>query len=79
MAAWALSELKDERTVKALGSVLLSDARAEVRRGSAEALGEIRSADGLPYLRQALNDPEAEVSAKARWAISEIEGTDSQF
>ena len=76
MAAWALSELKDDRAVKALGSALLSDARVEVRRDAAGALGEIRSADGLPYLRQAINDPELAVSAKAQWAISEIEGTD---
>ena len=76
MAAWALSELKDERAVKALGSALLSDPQVVVRRDAAEALGEIRSADGLPYLRQAINDPEAAVSAKARWAISEIDDTD---
>jgi len=79
MAAWALSELKDERAVKALGNALVSDARAEVRRDAAAALGEIRSADGLPYLRQAINDPESSVSAKARWAISEIDDTDGLF
>jgi len=62
--------------VKALGSALLSDPQVVVRRDAAEALGEIRSADGLPYLRQAINDPEAAVSAKARWAISEIDDTD---
>jgi len=55
---------------------LLSDPQVVVRRDAAEALGEIRSADGLPYLRQAINDPEAAVSAKARWAISEIDDTD---
>ena len=79
MAAWALSELKDDRAVKALGSVLLADSRPEVRRGAAEALGEIRSAEALPFLRQAANDSEASVSAKAHWAIAEIEGTDGLF
>ena len=74
LAVWALSEMKDERAVTALGNVLLSDARHEVRRGAAEALGEIRSAEALPYLKQALNDTEAGVSAKAAWAIEEIEG-----
>ena len=79
MAAWALSELKDDRAVNALGSALLSDSRPEVRRVAAEALGEIRSAEALPFLRQAANDSEASVSAKAHWAIAEIEGTDGLF
>jgi len=79
MGAWALSELKDESAVKALGNVLLSDSRPEVRRLAAEALGEIRSAEALPFLRQAVNDSEAGVSAKAHWAIAEIEGTDGLF
>lgn len=74
LAVWALSEMKDDRAVNALCSVLLSDARVEVRRGAAEALGEIASADALPSLKQALNDSEPSVSAKAAWAISEIEG-----
>jgi HEAT repeat protein len=66
--------MKDTRAVTALCNVLLSDTRAEVRRGAAEALGEIQSAAALPALRQALNDSEPGVSAKAAWAISEIEG-----
>lgn len=74
LAVWALSEMKDSRAVNALCSVLLADTRAEVRRGAAEALGEIRSAGALPALKQALNDRESGVSAKAAWAISEIEG-----
>ena len=74
LAVWALSEMKDDRAVNALCSVLLSDARVEVRRGAAEALGEIASADALPSLKQALRDSEPSVSAKAAWAISEIEG-----
>jgi HEAT repeat protein len=72
LAVWALSELKDDRAVAALCNVLLSDARVEVRRGAAEALGEIRSAAALPSLKQALND--REVSERAQWAIDEIEG-----
>ena len=74
VVAWALSEMKDERAVTALCNVLLADARVEVRRGAAEALGEIASADAIPSLKQALNDAEPSVSAKAAWAISEIEG-----
>jgi HEAT repeat protein/beta-lactamase regulating signal transducer with metallopeptidase domain len=74
LGAWALSEMKDARAVTALCSVLLSDTRVEVRRAAAEALGEIRSAEALPSLKQALNDAEAGVSAKAAWAIAEIEG-----
>src|SRR5215217_3095571 len=74
LVVWALSEMKDSRAVTALCAVLLSDTRVEVRRGAAEALGEIRSAEALPTLRQALNDSEPAVNAKAAWAISEIEG-----
>ena len=72
LTVWALSELKDGRAVAALCNVLLSDLRAEVRRGAAEALGEICSPEALPSLKQALNDPA--VNARAQWAISEIEG-----
>ena len=74
LVVWALSEMKDARAVTALCNVLLSDTRVEVRRGAAEALGEIQSAEALPSLKQALNDREPGVSAKAAWAISEIEG-----
>jgi beta-lactamase regulating signal transducer with metallopeptidase domain len=74
LAVWALSEMKDARAVTALCNVLLLDTRVEVRRGAAEALGEIRSAEALPTLKQALNDREASVGAKVEWAISEIEG-----
>ena len=74
VTAWALSEMKDERAVPALCSVLMSDVRPEVRRGAAEALGEIASSEALPSLKQALNDAETSVSTKAAWAISEIEG-----
>ena len=72
LTVWALSELKDARAVAALCNVLLSDLRPDVRRGAAEALGEIRSAEALPSLKQALNDPA--VNARAQWAIDEIEG-----
>jgi HEAT repeat protein len=72
VTVWALSELKDKRAVAALCNVLLSDLRPDVRRGAAEALGEIRSSEALPSLKQALNDPA--VSARAQWAINEIEG-----
>jgi bla regulator protein blaR1 len=74
LVVWALNETKDARAVTALCRVLLSDPRAEVRRGAAEALGEIQSAQALPALKQALQDSEPGVSSKAAWAISEIEG-----
>ncbi len=74
LAVWALSEMKDARAVMALCAVLVSDTRVEVRRGAAEALGEIRSSEALPALRQALNDRGTGVSTKAAWAIEEIEG-----
>jgi hypothetical protein len=74
LAVWALSEMKDPRAVNALCNVLLADTRVEVRRAAAEALGEINSADALPTLKQALNDKEPSVNAKAAWVISEIEG-----
>lgn len=74
VVAWALSEMKDDRAVAALCNVLLTDVRAEVRRAAAEALGEISSAEALPSLKQALNDSETSVRAKAAWAIAEIRG-----
>ncbi len=74
LAVWALSETKNARAVTGLCTVLLSDSRAEVRRGAAEALGEIQGAEALPALKQALQDSGPGVSAKAAWAISEIEG-----
>ncbi|HLM23623.1 MAG TPA: HEAT repeat domain-containing protein [Pyrinomonadaceae bacterium] len=74
VVVWALSEMKDDRAVTSLCSVLLSDVRVEVRRGAAEALGEIASAAAIPSLKQALNDADSSVSAKAAWAISEIQG-----
>lgn len=74
LSAWALNEMKEDKAVAALGNLLLTDARAEVRSAAAEALGEIRNAGALPSLQQALNDSESDVRAKARWAIAEIEG-----
>jgi HEAT repeat protein len=74
LVVWALSETKNARAVTALCTVLLSDPKAEVRRGAAEALGEIASAQALPALKQALQDSEPGVRGKAAWAISEIEG-----
>ena len=74
LTVWALSEMKDARAVTALCAVLVSDTHVEVRRGAAEALGEIRSSEALPALKQALNDGESSVSRKAAWAIEEIEG-----
>lgn len=74
LVVWALSEMKNAKAVTPLCAILLSDPRAEVRRGAAEALGEIASAEALPALKQALQDSEPGVSNKAAWAISEIEG-----
>jgi beta-lactamase regulating signal transducer with metallopeptidase domain len=76
LAAWALNEMKEKRAVTALCRLLLGDPRAEVRQAAAEALGEIASAEALPALQQALNDPEADVRAKVSWAIAEIEDSD---
>jgi beta-lactamase regulating signal transducer with metallopeptidase domain len=73
LSAWALSEMKDRSAVNALCHVLLSDPQVEVRRQAAEALGEIRSAEALASLKQAVNDAEPRVRAKVGWAISEIE------
>lgn len=73
LAAWALNEMKERRAVAALCHLLLGDSHAEVRRAAAEALGEIASAEALPSLQQALNDPETAVRTKVSWAIAEIE------
>ncbi|HVG28908.1 MAG TPA: M56 family metallopeptidase [Pyrinomonadaceae bacterium] len=76
LTAWALSELKDERAVDALCRVLAADAQADVRQTAAMALGEIQNRRALAPLKEALNDPEPRVRAKAQWAISEIEDSD---
>ncbi|HET7288729.1 MAG TPA: HEAT repeat domain-containing protein, partial [Pyrinomonadaceae bacterium] len=73
LAAWALNEMKERRAVAALCQLLLGDARAEVRGAAADALGEIASAEALPSLQQALNDPETAVRAKVSRAIAEID------
>src|SRR5687767_9221083 len=72
VAAWALNEMKEARAVPALCDLLLRDARVEVRVAAAEALGEIRSVAALLSLERALDDADAGVRAKARWAIDEI-------
>lgn len=74
LATWALSEMKDSSAVDALCNVLLADAQAQVRVGAASALGEIRSAEAITALKQALSDPEANVRSRVKWAIAEIEG-----
>jgi beta-lactamase regulating signal transducer with metallopeptidase domain len=73
LATWALSEMKDPRAVEGLCKALLSDAQVQVRFGAADALGEIRNAEAIPALKQALNDPESNVRGRVAWAISEIE------
>ena len=64
LVVWALAEMKDARAVTALCSVLLADTRVEVRRGAAEALGEIASPEALPSLKQALNDAEGQCEGR---------------
>lgn len=71
-SAWALGEMKDARAVQALCTVVVSDRQIEVRVAAAEALGEIRNEKAVPSLKQALNDSEARVRAKATWALDEI-------
>ncbi len=73
IAAWALSELKYDRAVQPLCRLLLADANPEVRWTAAMALGEIRSAQAVASLKQALSDPEPRVRTKVKWALAEIE------
>ncbi|HYP00107.1 MAG TPA: M56 family metallopeptidase [Pyrinomonadaceae bacterium] len=79
MAAWALGEMKERRAVQSLGAMLLKDEAADARRMAAWALGEIQDPKAVEPLNAALNDTEARVRAKAKWALSEIlsdEGTE---
>ena len=72
ISAWALGEMKDARAVQALCTLVVADTQSEVRIAAAEALGEIRNEKAVPSLKQALNDSEAGVRAKASWALNEI-------
>ncbi len=55
-AARGLAAFAEPRTFEALSEVLLDDPRLEVRQAAAEALGETRRAEAIPYLMAALHD-----------------------
>jgi HEAT repeat protein len=55
-AARSLCAFADPRTFEAVGDLLLDDPQIEVRQAAAEALGETRRTDAIPYLMQALHD-----------------------
>lgn len=55
-AARALCAFGDPLTFDAIGDVLLDDPQIEVRQAAAEALGETRRAEAIPYLMRALRD-----------------------
>jgi HEAT repeat protein len=64
--------MKGRKALDVLCAVLVSDAHPEVRRTTAWALGEIQSKKAVPFLNQALSDPDQRVRAKVTWALSEI-------
>ena len=66
-AAFALSPAADQNAIDYRKNTM------DAVGGHMKALGEIASAEALPSLRQALNDPEESVRAKASWAIAEIQ------
>lgn len=55
-AARSLCAFADPRTFEAVGDLLLDDPQIEVRQAAAEAFGETRRTDAIPYLMQALHD-----------------------
>lgn len=72
LAVWALNEMKEQRAVAALSSLLITDARTEVRSAIVDALAEIRTAEALAALEKATNDADEGVRNKARFARIDI-------
>jgi HEAT repeat protein len=55
-ACIALGKFNDPRTFEAIGNILLDDPQIETRQAAAQALGETRRVEAIPYLMDALRD-----------------------
>ena len=55
-ACLALAKFSAPRTFESIGNVLLDDPQLDVRQAAAKALGEMRRAEAIPYLMDALHD-----------------------
>ncbi len=55
-ACIALGKFADPRTFEAISNVLLDDPQIDVRQAAAQALGETKRAEAIPYLMEALRD-----------------------
>lgn len=69
--------MKFDGAVEQLCNVLVNDLESGVRLEAATALGEIGSQKAIASLKQALSDSEPKVRAKVKWAIEEIEDSES--
>jgi HEAT repeat protein len=66
-----LGKMKVKEVVAAVATNLTHE-QANLRKGSAAALGEIADPTATPYLDTVLNDPDPEVRKNARWAVQQI-------
>jgi HEAT repeat protein len=55
-ACIALGKFADPRTFEAISTVLLTDLQIEARQAAAQALGETKRMEAIPYLMEALRD-----------------------
>ena len=73
MAAVALGELKVDHAFNQIVKLLKSDKSGYVRRSAAYALGVLGNKEAIPYLKQALNDPDGLVRNNAKGALEILE------
>lgn len=73
MAAVALGELKVNHAFNQIVKLLKSDKSGYVRRSAAYALGVLGNKEAIPYLKQALNDPDGLVRNNAKGALEILE------
>jgi HEAT repeat protein len=73
----SLKRIGDSKAVPTLSRLLVSDPAEPVRRGAAVALGQLRDADGLPALREALDDDSVKVQMWAIRSLGELRDRES--
>ena len=70
-AAWGLSNTPDSSAIPVL-AITLQSQDPEARDISLEALGQMRTKDALPVVRQALDDPDLDVKYSAVLSLVEL-------
>jgi hypothetical protein len=78
-ATLRLAELKDLRAVPPLADVLRGHKDFYVRLGAATSLGDLKSADAVPDLMEALDDKDDLVRIQANQSLQAITGHEESF